>query len=160
RRVLWFAYAVAVVLIAISLLSIAVVGGINTPHRAIVLAPGVGGVVMIVMATLKLRRRRRNMSLHELVRRTSLFVVLAIVMQIPAAKATAEAITQTMRQAGLQHAHIGALMPLMVSLLCLHVIASLILPWSLFEAARPIGIIALIALLATPLAPDPWPARL
>ncbi|CAN5520505.1 hypothetical protein BH09PLA1_BH09PLA1_35520 [soil metagenome] len=160
RRVLWFAYAVAMVLIAISLLSFVVVRGVRRPHLAIVLAPAFGGAMMIAMATLKLRRKRRDMSLRSLVRRTSLFVVLSIVMQIPSARVTADAITQTLIQAGFHHVQIGPLMPLLVSLLCVHLVASLILPWSLFESARPIALIALIALLMTPFAPDSWPARL
>ena len=37
-------------------------------------------------------------------------------------------VVRTMRQAGFQHVQIGALMPLLVSLLCVHLVASLIGP--------------------------------
>jgi serine phosphatase RsbU (regulator of sigma subunit) len=160
RRVLVYAYAVGCVLIAISLLSVLVVreGG-NRPHTGIALAPAAGGVMMIIMATIRIRRRRRDMTLQAIVRRSSLFIVLAVIMQIPSSKVTADAIAQIMMNAGLQRVSIGALMPLLVSMFAVHLTASLILPYSLWESARPVLLILLIALVASPFAPDPWPAR-
>jgi serine phosphatase RsbU (regulator of sigma subunit) len=160
RRVVWFAASVGVVLIGLSLLSLLAVRGAGWRLRAPVLSPGVGGVVLIIVACTKLRARRGTMTLRQLVRRPMVIVIVMVVTQISASKITADAISQMMRQAGFQHVQIGALVPLLVSMFCVHLTASLILPWSLRESATPVGVIVAIALLASPLAPDPWPARL
>src|SRR3954453_7801957 len=160
RRVLWLAYAVGSVLIALSLLGELAVLRSGRPVRAAALSPAVGGLLMIVIATVKSRRERREVSLRRLVRRTMLVVVLAVVMQIPASAITAKAISRILVQAGFQHVQIGLLAPLLVSMLCVHVAAALVVPWSLRESAVPVLVIVALALLVAPTAPDPWPATL
>ncbi|MBC8108944.1 MAG: hypothetical protein H7Z14_20330 [Anaerolineae bacterium] len=159
RRVMWFAYTLGVVLIAMSLIAQLVVHAARNATRLIALAPAAGGIALMCAATFKLRRRRYGMSLQTLIRRTSALVVVAVVMQIPATKVVSDAREEILHRAGAQHVQIGALMPLLVSMLFIHVAAALILPWSLWESARPILAIVAIAVLFIPFAPDPWPAR-
>ena len=155
---MWFTYMLGIVLIAMSVVAQLVVRTSGS-RRMIGVAPALGGVAMMVAATFKLRRRRHAMSMQTLIRRTTALVVVAVVMQIPAAKVVSDALEEILRRAGLERVQIGALVPLLVSMLFIHLAASLILPWSLWESARPVLVILLVALLLIPFAPDSWPER-
>src|SRR4051794_28239555 len=153
-------FVVATLLILLSLLSELALKGARRPVRVSALSPGMGGLMMLVVATRKLRRDRSHLSLRNLVFRSTAMVVTTVVIMIPASQATAVAFAQMMRNAGLQHVQIGAFVPLLFALLAIHLAASLIMPWSLWESARPVLIIVGIALIAAFWAPDSWPARL
>jgi len=160
RRVLVFGVTLGILLILLTLLGQLALHEARGAHRAMALSPGVGGAVMIVIVLTKLRRRRRTMSLHDLVKRTTILVIVSIVMQIPAAQIIAQALVVLLTRAGLKDVHIGGLAPLLVSMLCVHLAASLILPWSLLESIRPVVVIVFIAAIYPSRAHDPLQARL
>src|SRR6185503_2107575 len=117
RRVLVFGVTLGVLLILLTLLGQLALHNAERPLRAMALSPGVGGAVMIVVVLTKLRRRRRTMSLRELVKRTTILVIVSIVMQIPAAQIIAQALVVLLTRAGLKVDNISGLSPLLVSML-------------------------------------------
>lgn len=156
---MYFGFVVGTLLILMSAGSELMLRTAKRTDRIAALAPGLGGVAMMIGAATKIRRDRATMSLRSLVFRTTALVVVAVVIQVPSSRLTADVISQLMISAGLRHAHIGALMPLTLSMLLVHTAAAIVIPWTLREAARPVLIIAALAALASPFAPDPWPER-
>lgn len=155
RRIVVMAVTIGVILIGVSVLSMLIVRASERPTRAGTLSPGIGGVVLILAALLKMRFRVRSIPLRELLLRSTLMVVLTVMMQIPSSAITARAIEQALRNAGFVHVQIGSLVPLLISMLCVHLAASIIVPWSLWESARPVIIIVIAGLCASPWSPDP-----
>jgi serine phosphatase RsbU (regulator of sigma subunit) len=148
------AVAIGVVLITVSLVSYAIIQVSNRPRRLMTLSPAMCGTILIFVALVKMRRRAKQFSLRNLLLRSNLLVVMTVLMQIPSSAITAKAISQALQNAGFAHASIGSLVPLLVSMLCVHLVASIIVPWSLFESAVPIVAICAVGVAAAPFAPD------
>lgn len=155
RRIVVMAVAIGVVLICIAALNALIVQASSGPRRMMTLSPGIAGAVMIVMALVVMRRRARRLTLGNLLRRSTVIVVTTVLMQIPSSAITAKAISKLMQDAGLERAQIGSLVPLLASMLAVHLVAAIIVPWSLWESARPVLVIVLVSLFASPFSPDP-----
>lgn len=160
RRIVVMAVTIGVILIGVSILSMLIVRASERPTRAGTLSPGIGGVVLILAALFKMRFRVRSIPLRELLFRSTLIVVVTVMMQIPSSAITARAIEQALRNAGFIHVQIGSLVPLLISMLCVHLAASVIVPWSLWESARPVIVILLAGVCVSPWSPDPLGATL
>ena len=162
RRVIVFTFAVGTLLI---LLGTAPLVMSEQPIRAVKRAGLLGniaaGAVLVVVPLFRLRRRRETMTLRQLVRRTTFIVALAVAVQVPAAVGIAALVTEALHRIGFPRASIGAMMPMTVALLLIHLSASIIIPWTPWEAARPVLATLLIAAVGTfALAPDSGPDKL
>jgi sigma-B regulation protein RsbU (phosphoserine phosphatase) len=156
RRVIVFTFAVGALLI---LLGTAPLILSEQPMRAVKRAGLLGnimaGIVLTVVPLFRLRRRRETMTLNQLVRRTTFIVVLAVAVQVPAAVGIANLVTEALHRLGFPRASIGAMMPLTLAMLLIHLSASIIIPWTPWEAARPVLATLLIAAVGIfTLAPD------
>ena len=159
RRVVIMVCVVGVVLIGLTMLAQLALRGAIGVKRVSSLAPALGGVAVINAAQTKVRRVRGQLPLRSIVNRSTALVTVAIIMLVPASHVVADGIEQGMQRAGFRHVQIGALAPALVGMLCVHFAASVIVPWSLRESARPVAIVLAVAAVGVFFAPEPWPAR-
>ena len=162
RRVIVFTFAVGTLLILLGTAPLVLSG---QPMRAVKRAGLVGnivaGAVLVVVPLFRLRRRRETMTLRALVRRTTYIVGLGVAVQVPAAVGIAAIATEALHRVGFTHASIGPVVPMTVALLLIHLSASIIIPWTPWEAARPVlATLLIVAVGMFALAPDSAPDKL
>lgn len=161
RRFMTFALVVGVLSIALAVITYLLIIGLQDrlPRKIewfSILANIVAGVAVM---TIPRRRRRRleNANLERILRSTSLIVLAVAGAQVVGARITADEITELLRQTVGFEGRVSPWYPLMVVLAALHTSAAMIVPWSAWEASRPILAAAVLsAIMIFPLDADSW----
>lgn len=161
RRFLGFTTAVGIllVLLAIPPLLVRYLGQGESLRRIelmTLLLNGVAGAAFIIIP--RLRRRFERWSLSRIVRQTVLVVIVAATTQLVGATIIAGWLTDLARRFGWidETGSIGSLFPMYAMLMIIHTAASLVVPWRVSEAVRPLIVLALFQIVGTMGSTDSW----
>lgn len=132
------------------------------PTRPAMIRIGAGALAaaaFIVMPRLR-RGRFAKHTLSQLTRRTTLLVFVGAFGQVPGADILAQGLNEALRQGGF-HGTVGPAIPIAIILFCLHVSASLAVPWTTLEACVPaVGLAAASLVISTGASEDAKALRL
>src|SRR3954470_17857080 len=143
KRLAWFRIAVALILVFNAVTAALVAARWNSrplkrPEAVSLVLMGLMGVAIVAVPPAR-RFRIRDRTLKALVRRVSIIVVAAVIGQTAGAQVLAPAATLAARALGLvaPTGNVGAMFPLLLYFMVIHSAASLIIPWTPWEAVRP-----------------------
>ncbi len=149
RRFIGFTTAVGILLMLLAipplLVRYLVQGGeLRRIELMTLITNGVAGAAFILIP--RVRRRFERWSLRRIVRQTVIAVTVATATQLVGATIIAEWLTDLGRRFGLlaESGSIGSLFPMYAMLMIIHTAASLVVPWRVSEAVRPLVVLALI----------------
>jgi serine phosphatase RsbU (regulator of sigma subunit) len=162
QRIATFGLLLGAAIVVVAVLTIVLARGLELPVRRPQLAAAglsvLAGIGVMVMPRIR-RERFGRASLTWLIRRTQLLTVVAALSQISGA----ELLGQVLRILGVKagvlgpEAAIGPALPVFAIFGVTHTIASLIVPWRVRDAMLPVGLLALLATIASAAAPqDSW----
>lgn len=153
RRLAWFRVAVALILVFNAVAAALVAARwhdrpLTRPQRVSLVLMGLMGLAIVAVPFVR-RFRIRDRTLKALVRRVSIIVVAAVIGQTAGAQVLAPAATLAARALGLvaTTGNVGPMFPLLLYFMLIHSAASLIIPWTAWEATRPPLVLAGLNLL-------------
>lgn len=119
--------------------------GVPSRHAVTLISSVVLGLAIMVIPRLR-RQTIRSRSLNSLVWRVTLILIAVVVSQVLGGQIIADVLTRAARSMGLSWT-IGPGWPVIPFLLLAHTVASIIIPWTPLEAARPILLITILPLI-------------
>jgi hypothetical protein len=147
QRLITFGYVVG--LLIIFLLVVRIIGlrwlgrAIRLPEIIAMFGSAFAGIVVMVVPRRRARRARvARSTLRQLVRRTQIMVVAAVVSQFQGTQQLAEILNNLLRPLGFE-GRLGPAMPMYLFFGLVHFCASLVMPWTWKEAGLPVAGIAI-----------------